>query len=48
MQGLLDRCVINTRDLPNSTNEVYRCFESYNKGFKKLKIFIQEESMYYE
>ena len=48
MQTLLNGCVENSRKLPNSLEEVYRCYDIYNKGFKQLKIYIVEESMYYE
>lgn len=48
MQELLGHCVANAGGLPNTMDEIYFCYEKYNKGFTKLKEFITEESMYYE
>jgi hypothetical protein len=48
MQELLGQCVANAASLPNAMDEIYYCYEKYNKGFGKLKEFITEESMYYE
>ena len=48
MQQLLGDCVANANTLPNTVDEIYYCYEMYNKGFKQLKSFIAEESMFYE
>jgi hypothetical protein len=47
MQQLLGDCVSNANTLPNTMDEIYYCYESYNLSFGKLKQFITEESMYY-
>jgi hypothetical protein len=47
MQQLLGQCVANANQLPNAMDEIYYCYEIYNKGFKQLKEFIVEESMFY-
>ena len=47
MQQLLGDCVANANNLHNTMDEIYYCYEMYNLGFKKLKEFITEESMYY-
>ena len=48
MQSLLNECVDQTRNLANTLDEVYRCYMIYNQSFEQLKLFIQEESMFYE
>jgi hypothetical protein len=47
MQQLLSDCVANTANLHNKMDEIYYCYDLYNKGYKKLKHFIVEESMFY-
>jgi len=47
MQHLLGQCVANASQLPNTMDEIYYCYDIYNKGFKQLKEFIAEESMFY-
>ena len=47
MQQLLGECVANANTLHNTVDEIYYCYEMYNKGFKQLKNFIAEESMFY-
>ncbi len=48
MQQLLGDCVANANTLHNAMDEIYYCYEIYNLGFKKLKQFITEESLYYQ
>ena len=48
MQQLLGECVGNASGLHNAVDEIYYCYEMYNNGFKKMKEFIAEESLFYE
>ena len=48
MQTLLNNCVDHAQKLPGRLDEVYRCYDIYTKGFKQLKAYIVEESLYYE
>lgn len=47
MQRLLGQCVANASQLHNTMDEIYYCYEIYNNGYKQLKQFIVEESMFY-
>lgn len=40
MQQLLGECVANANQLHNVMDEIYYCYEIYNKGFDQLKQYI--------
>lgn len=45
MNELLNECLNNKRDANH--NDIFRCYDSYIRGFTTLKLKIEEESKYY-